>query len=178
MKVLLEGLLPRLFPDLNFLCIAHEGKQDLRSSLTRKLRAWRDPGVRFCVILDNDGEKCTDLKQSLVEQCALGGRRNTLVRIVCQELEAWYLGAPDSLASAFGDEQLRGIGAKARYRSPDHIVRPSDELTRLVPEYQKLSGAMRMAKTLTRTSNSQSYRVLIEGIDHLAKSMRTPQGDK
>jgi hypothetical protein len=28
MKVLLEGLLPRLFPDLPFQCIPHEGKQD------------------------------------------------------------------------------------------------------------------------------------------------------
>ncbi len=32
MKVLLEGLLPRLVPKMPFLCIAHEGKQDLRKS--------------------------------------------------------------------------------------------------------------------------------------------------
>ena len=33
MKVLLEGLLPRLMPDLTFQCLAHEGKQDLEKSV-------------------------------------------------------------------------------------------------------------------------------------------------
>ena len=42
MKVLLEGLLPRLFPNLSFLCIPHEGKQDLEKSVPKKLRAWRE----------------------------------------------------------------------------------------------------------------------------------------
>lgn len=39
MKVLLDGLLPRLFPGLAFLCVPHEGKQDLDESLPRKLQA-------------------------------------------------------------------------------------------------------------------------------------------
>lgn len=54
MKVLLEGLLPRLFPDLAFLCVPHDGKGDLEKSLPKKLRAWREPGVRFVVVRDND----------------------------------------------------------------------------------------------------------------------------
>lgn len=33
MKVLLDGLLPRLFPELPFLCVPHEGKQDLEKSI-------------------------------------------------------------------------------------------------------------------------------------------------
>ena len=28
---------------LSFLCVAHEGKQDLEKSIPRKLRAWREP---------------------------------------------------------------------------------------------------------------------------------------
>ena len=55
MKVLLEGLLPRLFPGLSFLCLSHEGKQDLEKSIPRKLKAWREPGVRFVVVRDQDG---------------------------------------------------------------------------------------------------------------------------
>jgi len=47
MKVLLDSLLPRLFPNLEFLCVPHEGKNDLERSIPRKLRAWREPGVRF-----------------------------------------------------------------------------------------------------------------------------------
>ncbi len=45
MKVLLEELLPRSFPDVRFLCLAHEGKQHLEKSVPRKLRGWREPGV-------------------------------------------------------------------------------------------------------------------------------------
>ena len=66
MKVLLDGLLPRLLPDLPFLCVPHEGKQDLEKSIPRKLRAWREPGVRFVVVQDNDGSDCLARKQHLV----------------------------------------------------------------------------------------------------------------
>ncbi len=41
MRVLLNGLLPRLFPGLPFKCVKHEGKTDLERSIPRKLRAWR-----------------------------------------------------------------------------------------------------------------------------------------
>ena len=35
MKALLDALLPRLFPDLRFLCVPHEGKGDLEKSIPR-----------------------------------------------------------------------------------------------------------------------------------------------
>jgi len=168
MKVLLDGLLPRLFPDLNFLCVPHEGKQDLEKSVPRKLRAWREPGVRFVVLRDNDGGNCSALKETLAALCAAGHRPDSLVRIACQELEAWYFGEPDALAEAFGDDKLRTIGGRARYRHPDAIQRPSDALEKLVPEFQKVSGARRMASRLTRERNrSRSFQVLIAGITRM-----------
>ncbi len=102
MKVLLDHLLPRLFPALEFLCIPHEGKSDLEKSLPRKLGNRRQPGDRFIVIRDNDGGDCKALKASLVQMCQNAGRSDTLVRIVCQELEAWYFGEPAAMAAAFG----------------------------------------------------------------------------
>ena len=89
MQVLLDGLLPRLFPDLPFLWVPHEGKRDLELSIPRKLRAWREPGVRFAVIRDNDGGNCVQLKAALRQLCKAGSREDTLIRIACQELEAW-----------------------------------------------------------------------------------------
>ena len=68
-SVLLHGLLPRLFPNLPFLCIPHEGKQDLEKSIPRKLRAWREAGVHFCVIRDNDQGDCHELKRKLNALC-------------------------------------------------------------------------------------------------------------
>ena len=176
-RVLLEGLLPRLFPGLPFLCVHHEGKQDLEKSIPRKLRAWREPGARFCVIRDNDGADCRTLKQSLVTMCAQAGRPDTLVRIACQELEAWYFGAPDSLAEAFGCEELRGIAAKARFRDSDSIVQPATVLADLVPEFQKVSGARTLARMLPRENGSRSFQVLMEGLDRMSGQLGEPHGE-
>jgi hypothetical protein len=178
MKVLLEGLLPRLFPNLRFLCLAHEGKQDLEKSIPRKLRAWREPGVRFCVIRDNDGADCRAVKERLVSLCRDGGREDTLVRIACQELEAWYFGAPDALAQAFGDESLRSIAAKARYRDADAILQPAAALAERVPRFQKVSGARAMGQVLPRENSSRSFQVLMAGLERLSEALPQPhQGD-
>ncbi len=168
MRNLLNGLLPRLFPDMNFICLAHEGKSDLEKSIPRKLRAWREPGVRFVILRDNDGGDCLLLKQRLMQSCRAAGRPDTIVRIVCQELEAWYLGEPDALADAFDKESLRRIGRKTRFRDPDAVQQPSDALKRLVPGFRKVSGAKSMAGLLTRErNNSKSFQVLLSGLDRL-----------
>lgn len=178
MKVLLDGLLPRLFPGLPFLCVPHEGKQDLERSIPRKLRAWREPGVRFCVIRDNDGADCRALKGSLVELCEQGGREDTLVRIVCQELEAWYFGAPTALAEVFGCDELRWLSAQARFRDPDTIDQPAAALAALVPEFQKVSGARSLARVLPRENGSRSFQVLMAGLERLAHEGGKPRGEQ
>lgn len=140
MKTLLEGLLPRLMPGLSFICVPHEGKQDLEKSIPRKLRAWREPGVRFVAVRDNDGGDCRTLKDRLSALCADNGRDDALVRIACQELEAWYFGESQALAQAFDRDELIGMDQKARYRDPDAIQQPSRELVKLIPEFQKVSA--------------------------------------
>lgn len=168
MAVLLEGLLPRIYPDLPFLCISHEGKQDLEKSIPRKLRAWQQPGVRFVIVRDKDEGDRLRVKAALRSLCQAGRREDSLVRIACHELEAWYLGDTEALASAFGQESLRGLSRKARFRDPDSVSRPSDAIRRLVPEFQKVSGARLMAQHLSRDGNrSRSYQVLLEGIDEI-----------
>ncbi len=172
MKVLLDGLLPRLFPGLPFLCVPHEGKHDLERSIPRKLRAWREPGAYFVVVRDNDGSDCRRTKRRLLDLCAEGGREDSLVRLACQELEAWYFGAPALLAEAFECEDLRRIAEKPRFRDADAIDKPARALAELVEEFQKVSGARRMAQVLTRENRSRSFRVLIAGIEGLAPAMR------
>lgn len=177
MKVLLDGLLPRLFPDLQFLCVPHEGKQDLERSIPRKLRAWREPGARFCVVRDNDGADCRRVKDAIVALCHEGRRDDCLVRIACQELEAWYFGAPDAIADAFDRDNIRGIGRRARYRDPDAIAQPSRALAKLVREFQKVSGARRMAQHLGRENSSHSYTTFIAGINRLADEILGLEGE-
>jgi len=172
MKVLLDTLLPRLFPALPFLCVPHEGKQDLEKSVPKKLRAWREPGVHFIVLRDNDQGDCRAHKERLLNLCRAGGRPDTLVRIACKELEAWYLGEPDALAEAFGDDRLRSIGNRERFRDPDAVQRPAAEVMRLVPEFQKVSGARLIASRLSRERNrSRSFGVLLDGIERIADTL-------
>ena len=169
MRVLLEGLLPRAFPGLSFLCVSHEGKNDLEKSVRSKLRDWREPGVRFVVVRDNDGAECRSLKADLLELVPRERREVTLVRIACQELEAWYFGDQDSLAEACSDPDLRMIGARARFRDPDEIQRPSEALAELAPAFQKVSGARAMGRLLDPARNtSRSFQVFLEGIRRLA----------
>ena len=165
MKTLLEGLLPRFFPGLQFACIAHEGKQDLERSIPRKLQSWQEPGVRFVIMRDNDNADCRDLKARLTRLCVQGGRSDSLVRIVCQELEAWYLGEPDALAAAYDNESLRGLHNKARYRQPDAVAQPAQEMKRLIPGFGKIDCARRMAQALTEAGNqSSSYKSFLQGM--------------
>ncbi|MBI1208290.1 MAG: DUF4276 family protein [Azospirillum sp.] len=172
MAISLEKLLLRLFPSLSFLCIAHEGKADLLRSIPRKLRAWQEPGARFAVLIDNDGRDCREVKRELGRLCAEAGRGETLVRIVCQELEAWYLGDPEALASAFGDESLRRLGQRSQFREPDAITKPSAQLSRLVPAFQKSSGARSMADHIERhRNNSRSFRTFMAGIERIVREV-------
>lgn len=167
MQVLLEGLLPRLFPGLVFQCIPHEGKQDLEKSIPRKLRAWREPQVRFVIVRDNDNGDCAATKARLVALCRDAGRPDALVRIICQELEAWYFGNCEALAVAFDDVSLLALAAKQRFRDPDAIVRPSGALSEFIEAFQKVSGARVMSQHLTRESRSRSFQVFVDGLERL-----------
>jgi hypothetical protein len=172
MKVFLDDLLPRFFPDLPFLCVQHEGKHDLEKSISRKLRAWKEPGVRFVVVRVNDGGDCHALKVKLVSLCKEGQRDDAIVRIACQELEAWYFGDLDAVAEAFEDERLRDLAEKERFRDPDAVVGPARALEDLVPAFQKVSGARRMAAVIQRDRNrSRSFQAFVDGVARAAAAL-------
>ncbi|NLF94699.1 MAG: DUF4276 family protein [Oligosphaeraceae bacterium] len=169
MKACLDEYLPRLLPGLDFQCIKHEGKQDLEKSIPRKLRAWS--GVDFVVVRDNDGADCMNLKARLLDLCRQGGREDALVRIACQELESWFLGAADTLAEAYDHPGLRAIQGKAKYRDPDRLGNPSREMARLLPTFQKIDCSRRMGQRLPTNSAvnaSHSFRVFVQGVCRLA----------
>lgn len=173
MKLFLEGLMPRVFPMVSFLCIPHQGKQDLEKSIPRKLRAWTDKNDAFIILRDNDGGDCSSIKAHLLSLCQGIANRIFLVRLACQELEAWYLGDSKGLAEGFADPGLRTIHNKPHLRDPDLVSQPSRVIKALVPSFQKLSGARRMAETILPSRNrSRSFAILIEGIERLSGGKR------
>jgi hypothetical protein len=183
MKILLEGLLPRLFPGWvagqHFLCVPHQGKSDLDTSIPRKLCAWRIPGDRFVIVRDNDNANGVNLKARFRAMCAANGRPETLVRLVCQELESWYLGDLQALAQAFADAKLDTPALRKRFSGPDVWQKPSVEVSRLVPSFQKGSGARAMAACLRETGNrSRSFQVFVQGVRRVASEMGHPVAPK
>lgn len=180
MRVLLDDWLPRLFQGWidgrHFLCVPHEGKSDLDRSIPRKLAAWRIPGDRFVIVRDNDNADCIDLKTRLQTLCVQGGRPETLIRLVCQELESWYLGDLAALAMAFEQPKADTPALRKRFADPDSWQKPSVEVKRLAPSFQKSSGARAMARHLDPTSNSsRSLQVFAAGVQKLAAAMGYPR---
>lgn len=178
MKTLLLGLLPRLFPGWiehkHFVCLPHEGKSDLDKSIPIKLKAWHTPGDRFVIVRDNDNANCLDLKARLREICIASGRPDTLIRLVCQELESWYVGDIKALALAFGP-RLDTPVLRKRFANPDAWQKPSKELERLIPEFQKGIAARLMAQHLRGTGNlSHSFNVFVDGLKCMAGQMGYP----
>lgn len=169
MANLLGELLPRLFPNLPFQCVPHKGKAHLEKSIPRKLRAWREPGVRFVIMRDQNSGNCHAVKARLIDKCQQGGRTDALVRIVCRELEAWYMGDREALTQAFphAGERIRRELRKRRFRDPDNVVRPASALAKLIPDFQKRSCAESMGRLLSQENRSHSYQVFLAGIERL-----------
>lgn len=169
MEDFLNALLPRLFPALEFQCVPHEGKSDLEKRLAGKLRGWRTPGTQFVVMRDQNGADCREVKAKLADLCRTGGRPDALVRIVCRELEAWYLGDRHALMHAFPKERGKleqGLN-KRRFRNPDAVVGPAAALSSLIPTFRKRSSAADMGRRLSRENLSHSYSVFLAGVDRL-----------
>jgi len=165
-KEVLNVLLPRILPEgTDFKLIAHEGKSDLEKSIPRKLRAWQDPAVRFVVVRDCDNDDCHMVKRRLRDLCETSGRRDSLVRIVCNELESWFLGDLLAVEKAF---QLKGLAAKQekrKYRDPDRLKNAKQELKKIAPRFQALRGSRAVAHHMDPERNrSHSLRVFLEGV--------------
>lgn len=170
MKYLLDELLPRILPpDVTFQTIPHHGKRDLERSIPRKLRGWKEPGdIRFVILHDQDTKDCVSLKQELLQLCAVTDRP-CLVRIACQEMEAWYFGDIDALCAAYDRPKLREVIGKKKFRVPDAIPDPKEELYRLIPEHQQISGAKRVAPHMDIERNTlASFQQFVRGVRRLA----------
>lgn len=101
------------------------------------------------------------------------GRSDVLVRIACQELEAWYLGAPATLAKVYRHSKLADLGRKSKYRNPDRLSSPSSELVKLTPAFKKMDGARLMSAAMPlqeSTNNSPSFRVFIKGLRRISQA--------
>jgi uncharacterized protein YktA (UPF0223 family) len=173
MKELLDHLLPRIIPNhITFICIPHEGKQDLEKSIPRKLKAW-GPKAKFIIVRDQDSGSCIKLKQDLLDLCKKGNREkeDVLIRIVCRELESWFLGDLLAVEKAFKKPVAKKQNDK-KYKNPDRLNSAKQELRRLIPDYQPISGSKAIAQYLDLDNNSsKSFQVFLEGLSRIVKQI-------
>ncbi|EXG78789.1 hypothetical protein Cloev_0924 [Cloacibacillus evryensis DSM 19522] len=167
MKQTLDIILPQILSeDTSFITIPHQGCGDLRISVENKLKSWRGDDMRFVIVHDKDNKDCRLLKQELAKICKPYNRK-VLIRIACQELEAWYFGDLKAVSAAYG-KNLSPLANKNKYRYPDNIRNPKELLRRLIPEHQQISGAKRIACHMDLSANSSaSFNTFINGVRRL-----------
>lgn len=164
MRVMLERLLARHFPQraraVDWMVIEYEGKSDLENNISHKMRGWTYGNPFFVILRDADGGDCVALKRNLEEIAATTGGRY-IVRIVCQELESWFLGDSQAVTAAYPD--CRFSNETAKFRNPDRLNNASQELHKLTSDRSKPARAARIAPFMDPVRNcSRSFQVLFE----------------
>jgi hypothetical protein len=135
MKETLVNILPQIIPaQISYQLIKHNGKSDLQRSIPVKLRGWREPDVHFVIMHDQDSNDCIQLKKNLSKLARENYRPDTLIRIVCTELESWFLGDIEAIEKAYAQNLTHKKG-KAMYRMPDNIKNAKEELRKLITFY-------------------------------------------
>jgi hypothetical protein len=167
-KEVLDIVLPKILPKGTHYNIAvHSGKGALRKSIPIKLRAWNIPDTKFVVLYDQDSAECVQLKNDLQSLCN-EHREGVLVRIACVELEAWYFGDLNAVGKAYDMKKLSELSQKAKFREPDKIRNPKNELKKLIPRHQQIIGAKRIAPHMNIAGNtSQSFNAFVTGVQSL-----------
>ena len=168
MEVTLRALLPKLLPDFrelkHWMIISHQGKSDLERSYPRKMKEWREPGVRFIILRDNDGADCLVLKRQLISRIP-DHVPEYLVRIVCQELESWLLGDLAAVAVAYPAAARHRQFKSLAKRDPDQLTNAAELMKNLTGTQVKVSRAAMIAKQMRPEKNrSRSFQVFVNGL--------------
>jgi hypothetical protein len=170
MKEVLTILLPKIIPvNFTFQCIHHNGKSSLRKSIPIKTKGWCEPDVQFVIVHDKNSSDCKKLKEELYNLIDSTRHSNSLIRIACTELESWFLGDLDAIEKGY-HVKLATHKTRALFRNPDAISNAKQELKKLVPVYQPISGSNAIAQFMDITkNNSHSFNVFVSGIKKLVQ---------
>jgi hypothetical protein len=168
---MLRGILPKIIPaDVVPRFIVFEGKHDLEGQLVKRLRGYCHPNALFVVMRDQDAQpNCKNIKGKLLKLCDQAGREGVLVRIACRELESFYLADLQAVERGLGLPRLASQQQTRKFRDPDHLVSPKEELKKLTKkQYQPVAGSRAIGPCLElENTRSRSFRNLILGIRRL-----------
>ena len=185
-EAFLSGFLHKLLPaGTTWNPIVFQGKSDLLANLERRLKgykSWMPKDWKIVVLIDEDRADCLSLKQQMetavanagliTRSAAKGGTFTVINRIAVEELEAWFFGDVEALATAYPGVSPN-LGAKANYRDPDAIGGGTWETLERVLQragyfgggLPKIEVARKMARHMDSARNtSTSFKCFTDGL--------------
>lgn len=175
-KILFEAILPKLLPEGVFFNVyKHQGKQDLERGLRTTLPSIsKIPGSRILITRDQDSGDCREVKTRLNEIAFEYCQCPYLIRIVCHELESWFLGDLNAIKCVFPRFNADAYRNKTELRNVDKVISPNEYLLKIIPEYNgrtylpKLETAEKISPYLDLDNNtSASFNISISAIINL-----------
>jgi hypothetical protein len=178
-KEVLNVILPKILSDKwkldeNYFIRPHEGKSDLKKSIPKKVTAFSSSPyekIGIVIIQDQDSHDCKILKTEILELCEQNNKNQSceiLVRIVCRELESWYLGDMEAIEKAYPKFKAKNYATKSKFRTPDNLNNSQEEIEKILPEFTKIDSAKRIAPHLNTdilsTNKSISFNIFLKGI--------------
>ncbi|MEG2366315.1 MAG: DUF4276 family protein, partial [Alistipes sp.] len=87
------------------------------------------------------------------------------VRIVCHELESWYIGDMNAIHAIFPRFNIAQYINKNKFRKPDMCVNPKLELRKILGDYPQIATAREIGKYMTIKDNtSSSFQHFVSGV--------------
>ena len=171
MKSALKALLPKIIPDKQYKLIPHNGKMDLKQAIPKVVPSLsKNENAKIVIIQDKDNDVCLKLKNELLS-LTRNAKCPILVRIACEELEAWFLGDMRAIERAFPRFKADNYINKKPYRKIDKIKKPSLVLKKLIPELKDydIFPKRKIAEAISYQMNidenrSTSFKNLVTGL--------------
>ena len=177
-KNVFDIILPKILPqNVLFKVYPHQGKEDLEKSLPKTIPTIsKMPGAKILIVRDQDSGDCRAIKENIRKIIEDKCHCDFSIRIVCKELEGWFLGDLVAIELAYTRFKSSQYKDNANMRDVDSIVNPSDYLCRIIPEYSrsknlpKIEVSQKISPFLTIENNtSTSFQHTINAIRQLAE---------
>jgi hypothetical protein len=131
------------------------------------MHSWNYGEPHFIMLRDKDGADCKVLKARLQSHASKAGKPFH-IRIVCEQLESWFLGDLAAIEAAFPRTLATRFSGAAKYRNPDLLTNASDELARFTGVFGKVSKATAIAPHLELDRNkSPSFQLVCRTLSSL-----------
>jgi hypothetical protein len=122
------------------------------------------------ILRDNDCGDCIARKARLRDLASDRDASEVLIRIVCQELESWFLGDLAAINAVYNRTGISPDNIPAKFRDPDKLANAAKELAQLTGTNAKVSRAESIAQEMNLSANrSKSFQVFVSGLQRLVR---------